>query len=318
MSALLAVENLRIATSAGCSDAPGLVEGMSFEVEAGSVVALVGESGSGKSLTALSMLQLLPHGVGVAGGSICLDGRELLDCSPREMSTIRGKQLGMVFQEPMTALNPVLTIGDQIEEVLRRHRGLSRSEARREAIALLERVAVPEPERCVKVYPHELSGGMRQRVVTAIAVAGSPRMLIADEPTTALDVRTQSLLLDLLVGFARNDGMGLLLITHDLSLVAERADHVYVLFRGHLCESGPVDAVLQHPIHPYTRGLLACTPRLDGPVRELPTIGDVVPDPSSELVDTTGGRRSAWWPDLPGGHHMEPAGEHRTVGVRGH
>ena len=318
MSPLLAVEHLCIAASASCPDSPGLVEGMSFDVEAGSVVALVGESGSGKSLTALSMLQLLPQGVGVVGGSIRLDGRELLDCTPREMATIRGSQLGMVFQEPMTALNPVFTIGDQIVEVLRRHRKLNRAQAQREAIALLERVAIPEPRRCVKVYPHELSGGMRQRVVTAIAVAGAPRMLVADEPTTALDIRTQSLLLDLLVGFARDDGMGLLLITHDLSLVAERADHVHVMFRGHLCESGPVDAVLEHPKHPYTRGLLACTPRLDGPVGDLPTIGDIVPDPSTEQVDTEGGPRPAWWPELPGRHQMEPAGKHRSVGVRGH
>lgn len=318
MSAVLSVHNLCIDTIGESSDPQRLVDGMSLEVQAGQVVALVGESGSGKSLTALSLLQLLPQGVCITEGSIRLDGRELLDLSARELTAVRGKKIGMVFQEPMTALNPVLKVGDQIEEVLCRHRGLNRHEARREAVALLERVAVPDPQRCVGAYPHELSGGMRQRVLTAIAVAGFPRMLVADEPTTALDVRTQSLLLDLLVGFARDDGMGLLLITHDLSLVAERADHVYVLLRGHLCESGPADAVLQHPLHPYTRGLMACTPRLDGEIRDLPTIDEVVPDPSSEQVHTSNGLRSAWWPDLPGSHLVESAGAGRFVGIRAH
>jgi len=293
-----------------------LVEDMAFQVEAGRVVALVGESGSGKSLTALSLLQLLPSGVHVSSGSIKLDDRELLGLGSRLMTGIRGAELGMVFQEPMTALNPVFSIGDQIEEVLRHHRGLVRHEARLEALRLLERVSIPDPKRCIHAYPHELSGGMRQRVVTAIAVAGSPRLLVADEPTTALDVRTQDVLLDLLVGFARKDGMGLLLITHDLSLVAQRADQIYVLLRGHLCETGPVAEVLQHPIHPYTRGLLACTPRLEGERRDLPTIEDVVPDPASEQVDTLQGSQAAWWPGLPGGHRLEPAGPDRQVGVR--
>ena len=293
-----------------------IVDALSFEVGHGEVVAIVGESGSGKSLTALSLMQLLPAGVRIGGGSIMLEERELIGCSDRDIASLRGASIGMVFQEPMTALNPVFSIGDQLQEGLKRHRGMNGSEARDAALRLLERVAIPDPARCLRSYPHELSGGMRQRVVTAIAVAGGPRLLVADEPTTALDVGTQAVLLDLLTGFARRDGMGLLLITHDLTLVAEHADRVCVLFRGHVCESGPVDDVLEQPKHPYTRGLLACTPHLDSSNRGLVTMADSVPDPASEQVVTDGGTHPAWWPGLPGRHALELVREGHQVAVR--
>lgn len=313
---LLAVQDLRIESVGFDHRRHSIVEALSFEVDDGEVVAIVGESGSGKSLTALSLMQLLPSGVRIGGGSIRLDRRELIGCSDRDIASLRGGSIGMVFQEPMTALNPVFSIGDQIQEVLKRHRGMHRTEARDTALQLLERVAIPDPIRCLRCYPHELSGGMRQRVVTAIAVAGGPRLLIADEPTTALDVGTQAVLLDLLTGFARRDGMGLLLITHDLTLVAEHADRVCVMFRGHLCESGPVGDVLEHPEHPYTRGLLACTPRLDSANRGLVTMTDSVPDPEREEVATSGGTLPAWWPDLPGRHALELVREGHQVAVR--
>ena len=316
MSALLSVRDLCIEAVGPAQQRQPIVHSLSFDVEAGQVVALVGESGSGKSLTALSLMQLLPGGVRLAGGSIRLEQEELIGRTGRELTALRGRSLGMIFQEPMSALNPVFSIGDQIQEVLKRHRGMTRVEARAAALDLLNRVAIPDPVRCLQAYPHELSGGMRQRVVTAIAVAGSPKLLIADEPTTALDVKTQSLLLDLLTEFARRDGMGLLLITHDLSLVAERADRVCVLFRGRLCESGPVSRVLEHPAHPYTRGLLACTPRLDGSDRSLPTMLDSVPDPAVEQVETRGGTNAAWWPDLPGTHRLETVEDGHLVAIR--
>jgi peptide/nickel transport system ATP-binding protein len=316
MSALLTVRNLHIEAVGLDRSRHAIVNGLSFDVEPGEVVALVGESGSGKSMTALSLLQLLPAGVRIGDGSIVLEQQELIGRSERELTALRGRSMGMVFQEPMTALNPVFSIGDQIREVLKRHRGMHRAEAEEAALGLLSRVAIPDPVRCLRAYPHELSGGMRQRVVTAIAVAGAPRLLIADEPTTALDVGTQALLLDLLTGFARTDGMGLLLITHDLSLVAEHADRICVLFRGHLCETGPVSEVLEHPEHPYTRGLLACTPRLEGTDRSLATMVDSVPDPASEQVVTSGGTQAAWWPDLPGTHRLEPVREGHQVAVR--
>ena len=315
MSDLLQVTGLTIEAMNTTGETRRIVDGLSFTIGPGEILALVGESGSGKSMSALSVIGLLPQGVRAVEGSIRLRGRELLGMSPHEWRTMRGAEVGMIFQEPMTALNPVFTIGEQIAEVLRHHRGLDRREAMEASVRLLQRVAIPEPERCARSCPHELSGGMRQRVVAAMAIAAGPSLLLADEPTTALDMRSQKAILDIVEGFAREDGLGVLLISHDLALVEERADHVCVLYEGHVCETGPVELVTSDPRHPYTRGLLACTPRLSGPGGRLPTIEDVVGDPSSESIETDGGRCKAWWPGLPGSHRMHSIGPDRFVGV---
>jgi len=239
------------------------VRDLSFRIDRGETLALVGESGSGKSLTALALLRLLP-GTARATGEIRLDGRDLVALSERQFRDLRGRDIAMVFQEPMTSLNPVLTIGSQIVEVLRRHEGLSARAARGRAVELLDLVRIPEPARRLDDYPHLLSGGMRQRVMIAVAVACRPRLLIADEPTTALDVTIQAQVLDLLDRLRRDLDMALLLITHDLGVVAEWADRVVVMYAGRKVEEAPVERILAHPLHPYTRGLLGASPRLEG------------------------------------------------------
>jgi len=239
------------------------VQGLDLCVRRGETLALVGESGCGKSATALSILGLLPAVGCTRGGSILFEGQELLALPQSGMRHLRGGAISMIFQEPMTSLNPVLTIGRQIGEVLRVHRGLSAGAARARAIELLDLVRIPNAHRIASEFPHNLSGGMRQRVMIAIAVACQPRLLIADEPTTALDVTIQAQVLELLDQLRRDLSMGLLLITHDLGLVAEWADRVVVMYSGRKCEEGPVDRVLQNPMHPYTRGLMACSPKLD-------------------------------------------------------
>ena len=252
------------------------VRGLSLSVEAGETVALVGESGSGKSLTALALLRLLPERARIASGEIRFNGRDLARLDDRDLRQVRGRDMAMVFQEPMTSLNPVLSVGDQITEVLRLHQGLSRRAARARAVELLDLVRIPEPQRRVDEYPHELSGGMRQRVMIAIAVACSPRLLIADEPTTALDVTIQAQVLDLLDALRRDLAMGLLLITHDLGVVAEWADRVVVMYAGRKVEEAPFETLFGAPLHPYTNGLLEASPRLDagqhysaGPLAEI-------------------------------------------------
>ena len=316
MSELLQVTGLSIEAMNTSGGSRRVVDGLSFSIEPGEILALVGESGSGKSLSAMSLMGLLPPGVCAVEGSIMLRGRELLGMSRHQWGAIRGCQIGMIFQEPMTALNPVFSIGEQVAEVLRHHRRLDRRDAMESSIRLLERVAIPDPDRCARSYPHELSGGMRQRVVAAMAIAAGPSLLLADEPTTALDMRSQKAILDLVEGFARTDGLGVLLISHDLALVEERADHVCVLYEGHVCETGPVELVTSDPRHPYTRGLLACTPRLSGSGGRLSTIEDVVGDPASETIETDVGHCNAWWPGLPGSHQMHSIGPDRLVGVR--
>ncbi|MFG1419204.1 ABC transporter ATP-binding protein [Xanthobacter sp. V0B-10] len=271
MSALLDVRELTIAFPKASP-----VRGLSLSVEAGETLALVGESGSGKSLTALALLRLLPERARIAGGEILLGGRDLARLDDRALRDVRGRDIAMVFQEPMTSLNPVLSVGEQIAEVVRLHQGLSRRAARARAVELLDLVRIPEPQRRVDDYPHELSGGMRQRVMIAIAVACSPRLLIADEPTTALDVTIQAQVLDLLDALRRDLSMGLLLITHDLGVVAEWADRVAVMYAGRKVEEAPFAPLFAAPLHPYTRGLLAASPRLDagqhasrGPLSEI-------------------------------------------------
>jgi peptide/nickel transport system ATP-binding protein len=232
-----------------------VVDGVSFEVPDGARLGLIGESGSGKSLTALAILGLLPDGA-TATGSVSWRGRELLGLTDRELSTLRGDEIGIVFQEPRTALNPIRTVGRQIAESIRIHEGLGRREAAARAIAEAARVALPDPERIVSRYPHQLSGGQRQRVAIAMALACRPRLLIADEPTTALDVTIQAEILALLRSLVTEDGMSLIFITHDLAVLSQVATHAVVLDGGRVVESGPIADLLRHPASPVTQGLL--------------------------------------------------------------
>jgi peptide/nickel transport system ATP-binding protein len=238
------------------------VSGMSFSVGAGEVVALVGESGCGKSATAMSILRLLPRSATVSG-SVRLEGRELTELSARDMREVRGREVSMVFQEPMTALNPSFTIGFQIKEVIRRHQKLSRRQAFERAVELLDLVRIPAARKRMREYPHQLSGGMRQRVVIAMAVACRPKVLIADEPTTALDVTIQAQILDIMRSLVSEVDTSIVLITHDLGVVADVADRAEVMYAGLGVESGSVDALFAHPQHPYTQRLLAAVPRPD-------------------------------------------------------
>ncbi|WP_283192707.1 ABC transporter ATP-binding protein [Rhizobium sp. AN80A] len=252
------------------------VKGVSFSANPGEMLAIVGESGSGKSLTALGLMGLLPRHAR-AGGQIRFDGRDLVGLPERDLRRIRGRDIAMIFQEPMTSLNPVLTIGDQIIEVLRIHEDLSRRQARERAIALLDLVSIPEARRRIDDYPHQLSGGMRQRVMIAIAVACNPKLLIADEATTALDVTIQAQVLQLLDNLRVQLNMAVILITHDLGIVAQWADRVVVMYAGRKIEEGLPGEVFEKPYHPYTNGLLSASPRLkadyhyrDGPLSEIP------------------------------------------------
>ena len=254
------------------------VDGVSFDVAPGEVLGIVGESGSGKSVTALSILGLLPDPPGrIASGSIRFDGRELVGMSKKELRTLRGPSIGMIFQEPMTSLNPVFRIGDQIIETIRAHESIPKTEARKRAIGLLDRVGIATPERRLEDFPHQLSGGMRQRVMIAIALACSPRLLLADEPTTALDVTIQAQLLDLLRDIQRDTGMAVVIITHNMGVIAEFADRVLVMYAGRVAEQGSVDAVFTTPRHPYTLGLLGSTPSLERDEARLTTIPGVLP-----------------------------------------
>ena len=242
------------------------VDGVSYGVEAGETVAVVGESGSGKSVTALSVMRLIPDPPGqITAGSVMFAGRDLLTLSEPEMRQVRGGEIGMVFQEPMTSLNPVLTIGRQITETLEQHRGLDSAAATQRAIDLLNQVGIAEPVRRLQQYPHQLSGGMRQRVMIAIALACDPKLIIADEPTTALDVTIQAQILELMKGLSRDRGIALIIITHNLGVVARYADQVNVMYAGRIVESGPAAEIYHDPRHPYTVALLRSVPRLDRP-----------------------------------------------------
>ena len=259
--ALLEVENLQthFRTPDGINRA---VDGVSFEVREGETLALVGESGCGKSVTALSILRLIPEPPGKIAGAIRLQGRDLLRLSDRAMRDIRGNDISMIFQEPMTSLNPVLTIGRQLGETLRLHHGISRKAAERRALEMLDLVGIPEPRRRLADYPHRLSGGMRQRVMIAIALACDPKLLIADEPTTALDVTIQAQILDLMKDLKRRMDAAIVLITHDLGVVAEVAERVMVMYAGRKVEEAPVRDLFRTPRHPYTQGLLGAVPKL--------------------------------------------------------
>jgi oligopeptide/dipeptide ABC transporter ATP-binding protein len=256
------------------------VDGVGFSLRAGGTLGVVGESGCGKSVTALSIMGLVPQPPGrIAGGEVLLDGTDLLKLPPGELRDLRGDAVAMIFQEPMTSLNPAFTVGDQIAEALVRHRGLSKGAALERAVELLRRVRIPSPEKRVHDYPHKLSGGMRQRVMIAMALACDPKLLIADEPTTALDVTIQAQILELLKRLRAETGMAIVLITHDLGVVAELADDVVVMYAGRIVERAPVAAIFETPQHPYTVGLLGSIPRLDERKERLATIEGMVPNP---------------------------------------
>jgi oligopeptide/dipeptide ABC transporter ATP-binding protein len=274
---VLAVEGLRIGFAGTGSD---LVAGLSLEVCAGQTLAIVGESGCGKSLTALAIMGLLAApSIEIRGGRAVFLGEDLLRLPPDRLAEIRGDQLAMIFQEPMSSLNPAFTIGDQIAEAVRRHRPVGRRAANEKALEMLRLVRMPAPERRLKSYPHELSGGMRQRVMIAMALANRPRLLIADEPTTALDVTIQAQILTLINRLQTATGTALILITHDLGVVAEIADDVAVMYAGRIVERGPVAAVFDDPQHPYTIGLLGSMPTLGRRSGRLAAIPGSVPRP---------------------------------------
>ena len=260
-----------------------VVRDVSFSVAAGETLAIVGESGFGKSITALSLLRLVPPGGEIVGGRVLLEGRDLLQLDEAEMRQIRGARIAMIFQEPMTSLNPVLTIGSQVAEGLRLHRALSREEALDESINLLQQVGIPSPASRCREYPHQLSGGMRQRAMIAMALACRPQLLIADEPTTALDVTIQAQILELLDDIRTTHGMGMILISHDLGIVAENAQRTAIMYAGQIVETSPTAELFSAPLHPYTEGLLKSLPQGAEPGKELSTIPGQVPELSSDL-----------------------------------
>ncbi len=255
------------------------VDGVSFTVQAGQTLGVVGESGCGKSVTALSILRLLPTPPARHLGAIRYRGTNLLDFSEREMRQIRGNRISMIFQEPMTSLNPVLTVGRQIAETVLVHQETNRAEAMQRAVEMLRLVQIPEPERRAREYPHQLSGGMRQRVMIALALACNPELLIADEPTTALDVTIQAQILDLIKRLQKELGMGVMLITHDLGVVAESCDRVVVMYAGRKVEESSVLALFSRPLHPYTRALMASMPAMNSQLKRLTEIPGMVPSP---------------------------------------
>ncbi len=277
--ALLSVRNLSIefSTERGVVRA---VDDVSFDVEHGETLGIVGESGCGKTVTALAVMQLIPMPPGrIVSGSIRLNGQDLLALPERQMRNIRGRDISMIFQEPMTALNPVFTIGNQMVDVIRRHQPMDRASARRRAIEMLEKVGIPIPDKRLNEYPHQLSGGMRQRVMIAMALSCGPKLLIADEPTTALDVTTQAQVMEQIVSLQEDYGMAVMLITHDLGVIAESCRRALVMYCGQLIEDAPTERLYERPQHPYTQGLLRSIPRIRRQRLEtLPVIEGTVPD----------------------------------------
>ena len=274
---LLEIENLKVIFHGDRGSATHAVDGLDLTIQRGQTLGLVGESGCGKTATALSVMGLLPKASAEVSGRIRFDGAELLSLPDRAMRNLRGDRLAMIFQEPMTSLNPSYSIGEQIAESLVRHRGLSRGEARARSVELLRLVKIPSPEQRVDDYPHRLSGGMRQRAMIALALACDPELLIADEPTTALDVTIQAQILALMRELKASTGIAIILITHDLGVVAEICDHVAVMYAGEIVEYAPVGALFATPQHPYTIGLLGSIPRLDVKAEELAAIEGMVP-----------------------------------------
>lgn len=274
---LLKIENLKVDFSTFNGNVSA-VDGVSLEVNQGEVLGIVGESGCGKSVTAEAILQLLDRESTSFRGSILLNGRNLLDCNEKEIEQIRGNEISMIFQDPMSSLNPVIKIGKQIAEAIRIHQNVSKKEARIRAVELLELTGIPSPEQRAKEYPHEISGGMRQRVMIAMALSCQPKLLIADEPTTALDVTIQAQILDLMLKFQKELNMGIILITHDFGVVANICTKIAVMYLGQVIEETDVNNLFSNPLHPYTIGLIESVPKLDGDrKKELPTIQGVVP-----------------------------------------
>src|ERR1051325_3347784 len=303
MAHLLEVRNLQthFPTRAGLVRA---VDGISFYLDRGELLGLVGESGCGKSMTALSIMRLIAPPGKIVNGEILFDGKDLLKLSDSEMREMRGDDIAMIFQDPMTSLNPVFTVGEQIAEALRLHRKLSRAEARKAAVEAMREVAIPDPELRANDYPHQLSGGMRQRVMIAMALACDPKLLIADEPTTALDVTIQAQILELLNNLRRTRELAVLLITHDLGVVAEVADRVAVMYTGQIVEASPVDELFARPKHPYTEGLLRSVPKL--------TTAASATQPRLQTIDGAVPRLTA----LPPGCHFEPRCPYRMPRCR--
>jgi peptide/nickel transport system ATP-binding protein len=281
---LLTVEDLRVVFEGDRGTVTEAVAGVSFSLTAGRTLGIVGESGCGKSVTALAIMRLLPKAGTRVSGAVRFEGLELGSLPERQMQDLRGNRLAMIFQEPMTSLNPSFTVGDQIGEALSRHRGLSGAVARRAAIDMLERVRMPSPHMRVDEYPHKLSGGMRQRVMIAMALACAPALLIADEPTTALDVTIQAQILDLLRQLREETGTAVVLITHDLGVVAETCDDVAVMYAGEIVELAPAQALFAAPQHPYTVGLLGSIPLINVTRERLLTIAGSVPPLSGRFV----------------------------------
>ncbi len=276
---LLEIKNLRTTFHTYDGDLRA-VDGLDLFIEKGEAVGIVGESGCGKSITSLSIMRLIPASTGVVQADrLHFNGQNLLTLSEQELEKIRGNEISMIFQEPMTSLNPVFTIGSQISETLWFHQGLKKKEARRRTIELLTKVGIPGPEKQVDAYPHQLSGGLRQRAMIAMALACAPSLLIADEPTTALDVTIQAQILDLLRQLQQESGMAIMMITHDLGVVADLVKRVVVMYAGIVIESAPVNELFMEPLHPYTKGLMAAIPRLDTDLAWLQVIPGIVPNP---------------------------------------
>ena len=283
MAKLLEVKNLITQFKVDKTKIISAVDKVSFSIDEGETLAIVGESGSGKSVTALSVMQLVPNPPGhIEGGEIFFQGEDLLKMSPAQMREVRGNKISMIFQEPMTSLNPVYTIGEQITEAIRLHLKLSKKDAEARAVELLRKVEIPDAEKRLKTYPHQLSSGMRQRVMICMALSCSPKLLIADEPTTALDVTIQAQILDLIRNLRESEKTAVMFITHDLGVVADIAHRAVVMYAGNIMEMGSVHDMFLNPLHPYTRGLLSAIPKLSTPRGEkLYTIRGIVPDLSN-------------------------------------
>ena len=279
---LLEVKHLRTEFFSSKKSSVTAVDDVSFDIKKGEIVGLVGESGCGKSVTSLSIMQLLKDTPGkITNGEVIFQGHNLLDASKKEMLDIRGDKMSMIFQEPMSSLNPSMRIDKQMIEGIRLHTPLTKAEARKKAADILSQVGIPDPQRVLKNYPHQLSGGMSQRVMIAMAMSCEPDLLIADEPTTAMDVTIQAQILELMKKIQQDNGMSILLITHDLGVVAEMCSRVIVMYAGKIVEEAPVEILFANPTHPYTQGLIASVPKLGSGVKVLPSIPGSVPDLSA-------------------------------------
>lgn len=274
---LVRLRDLHVAFDTGTHLVP-VLHGVNLDVHRGETLGIVGESGCGKSVTWMAVMQLLGRRARIQG-QILLGDDDIAACTEHEMTKVRGKRIAMIFQDPSSSLNPVQTIGRQVTEAVRLHQGLSGASARAEAVRLLDRVHIPAAEQRMRAWPHELSGGMNQRVMIAMALAGQPELLVADEPTTALDVTIQAQILDLLAEIQRDSGMGLVLISHDLGVISQVCDRVMVMYAGRVVEQASAEFLFAQPLHPYTRGLMAALPDLDGPIKRLESIPGTVPSP---------------------------------------